>query len=354
VKHRAIVDDDSSTGLIALNDTPQAAGASRRMRAFHYDGKAVQLSTTYDAPSPMPGEALIRTLRCSISRRDHTAAADGSPFRGVLGHECVGIVEKINGEDTNGLTGKRVVCSINTFCGSCDLCARGLSVHCRQRKLLGLDQLDGCFADTFTMPVFNLVAVPDHVDDDHAIFAQPLANAIQAIRQLTIEGKPYITVLGDGPTALLAAQMMAKLNASVRLIGMNHTRLSLCEKWGIKHRHVDDIGRRADQDIVVDCTGSTQGIALAMQLVRPRGKVLLKSLFLQPNAHQTVDLTPLLLHEIELIGSHIGPVSEAIAVLGQHDVDVVSLISKRSSLDQIERAWSASKHPDIVKIVLEV
>jgi threonine dehydrogenase-like Zn-dependent dehydrogenase len=130
-------------------------------------------------------------------------------------------------------------------------------------------------------------------------------------------------------------QVMARLNASVRVIGQASKKLALCERWGVKHRHVDDIGRRADQDIVVDCTGSASGLDLAMKLVRPRGTIVLKSL-LPPD--ERVDLTPAVLNELTLLGSHAGPIGEAVALLERDEVDVVSLISRRVNLEDAPSA----------------
>jgi threonine dehydrogenase-like Zn-dependent dehydrogenase len=215
--------------------------------------------------------------------------------------------------------------------------------------------LDGCFADYFTLPARNLVPVPDNLDDDHAVFAASLSAAIHAAQQLTITGKPYITVLGDGPLGLLTVQVLAKLNASVRLIGRYSEKLALCEKWGIKHRHADDIGRRADQDVVIDCTGSTEGLHLALQLVRPRGKVLLKS-FTAPQqaARMPINLAPLVQNEIELIGSQFGPIDEAVNTLHRMEVDVLSIIGKRMKLDDGPAILHAAAQPGALKVIVEV
>lgn len=320
-------------------------------RAFLYDGSAVSLTTSHAAAKAQAGEAVIRPLRLGISAFDRYSTMRPDAHRGVLGHEFVGVVESVNGDDPRKLTGKRVVGAINTVCGECDLCLRGLSAHCRARTLLGLQGQDGCFADTFTLAYGNLVPIPDSVDDDHAVFAHTLAAAIQSARQLTIEGKPYITVLGDGPLGLLTVQVMARLNASVRLIGKHPHKLAVCEKWGVKHRHMNDIGRRADQDIVVDCTGSASGLALAAQLVRPRGKILLKSLHADD---EPCDLSPIVTREIELIGSHLGPISEAVASLTRREVDVLSLITRRTNFNHIEGAWEAAASPEVIKILLEL
>ena len=322
------------------------------MRALIFDGEQPRLVTNHPEARPDAGEALVRTTLAGITSVDREICQGLLGFTGVLGHEFVGVVESVEGGDDK-LIGKRVVGSIASACGRCDLCLKGLSRHCRNRTIIGMEGRDGCLADRFTLSSRNLVTVPDSVDDDHAVFAQVLSSAIQTSRQLTIEGKPYITVLGDGPLGLLMVQVMAKLNASVRLIGHYSEKLAVCEKWGIKHRHIDDIGRRADQDVVVDCTGSQTGLEVALQLVRPRGKVVLKTMA-SPTARVApgVDLTPVVLNEIEVIGSHYGPVGEAVSMLARREVDVVSLISRRMKLDDGAAILRANAQPGVIKVLV--
>ena len=323
------------------------------MRAIIFDGTVPRLEQNRPAPQPASGEALIRTLKAGIGGTDLEVCRGLLGFRGTLGHEFVGVVEALDGDGAAGLLRRRVVGSIASACGACDMCVAGLSPHCRQRTVLGLQGRDGCLADHFVLPASNLVAVPDSVDDDHAVFAEPLAAAIQAVRQLTIEGKPYITVLGDGALGLLMVQVMAKLNASVRLVGRHAEQFEVCEKWGIKHRHVDDVGRRADQDIVVDCTGSPTGLEVAMQLVRPRGKIVLKTMVAhRAEAAAGIDLSPIVLNEIEVIGSHRGPIGEAVTLLARREVDVVSLISKRMSLNDGPAVLQVAASPGVIKVLV--
>jgi len=310
------------------------------MRAIIFDGREPKFVEAHPEPATADaGEAVVRTTRAAISRVDIEVTRGLGDFTGVLGHQFVGIVEQVGQHAGHELIGSRVVGSVSTFCGTCPMCQAGLSNHCRQRTLLGIEGRDGCFADRFAIPVANLVPVPDSVDDDQAVFAEPLAAAVQAARQLTIEGKPFVTVLGDGPVGMLTAQVMARLNASVRVIGRYSQKLSVCEKWQLKHRHIDDIGRRADQDIVVDCTGSPTGLELALQLVRPRGTIVIKTL--TAPASRLVpgtDLSSLIQDEITVIGSHRGPVGEAISLIARGDVDVVSLIARRVNLADVPGA----------------
>lgn len=337
------------------------------MHAVRYEGPEKGVVLSANAPEPPPlaeGDALVRPLRLGVSFADVQFAKglpDVPPM--TIGHEFVGVVERIEAKKsaaprTAALVGQRVVGSINIVCGVCERCRGGLSIHCAKRAVLGVHARDGCFAQRFTIPAMNLAPVPKELDDDHAVFAEPLAAAIHAVQQLRIQGKPYITVLGDGVMGLLCAQLMAKLNASVRVVGMHEAKLELCARWGIKHRHESEVGRRADQDVVVDCTGSAAGLDLAMKLVRPRGKILLKGGQTPGpggprDLPRAADVSPIASNEIELIGSRCGPIAEAVAVLARGEVDVVSLISKRTKLADALDALRWASRPEAVKVLIE-
>lgn len=239
------------------------------MQALVFDQTQPRFVPHRDEPSPPPGEALIRPARMGVCATDLELCRGYMGFAGVLGHEFVGVVEAVGDKKDAAWIGKRVVGNINCVRSLCDLTRAGLRDHARDRSVLGIKERDGCFADLFSLPVENLFEVPDHVDDDHAVFAEPLAAAYQILRQLTVEGRPYITVLGDGRLGLLVAQVVNQLNATVRVVGKHSAKLALCEKWDIKHRLLDDVGLRQDQDVVIDCTGSPRGIESAMQMVRP-------------------------------------------------------------------------------------
>lgn len=323
------------------------------MRALVINNNDLALDARYKEPNPAADEALIRPLRMGICATDMEICRGYMGFNGVLGHEFVGVVEKVGKKADKDWLSKRVVGSINCVCGKCDMCRGGLPEHCRDRTVLGIAGRDGCFAEAFTLPIRNLLEVPENVDDDHAVFTEPLAAAYQIIRQLTIEGRPYITVLGDGRLGLLCAQVMSQLNATVRCVGKHADKLALCEKWGVKHRLLDDVGRRSDQDIVVDCTGSADGFTTAMQMVRPRGKIVLKTTVAPDPANKPVDLSPLVIHEIQVIGSRCGPFPEALAALSAQKVDVLSLISRRAKLADGVDAMRAAAQKDVIKVLLE-
>ncbi len=324
------------------------------MRALTFNGEQVRLDRDYRVPVVGNDEALIRPTMVGICSTDIEIAKGYMGFKGVLGHEFVGVVESVGAdvpERGKSLVGKRVAGTINCVCGRCDMCLGGLSNHCRNRTVLGIAGRDGCFADRFLLPAVNLLEVPDGVTDEVAVFTEPVAAACNILQQLRIEGKPHITILGDGRLGLLVAQVMAGLNASVRVIGKHDEKLVLCEKWGIKHRLLGDLIPRGDQDIVVDCTSSASGLETAMQLVRPRGKIVLKTTVA---AQKDVDLSPIVINEIQLIGSRCGPFPDALSLLASETVDVIPMITSRNSLDDAEAAFARAASGAGIKTLIEI
>ena len=323
------------------------------MRALVFDGQQLKFDPRYAEPQLAAGEALIRPLLAGICSTDREICRGYMGFRGVLGHEFVGIVEAVApGVNDRGqqLVGRRVVGTINCVCGKCDMCTGGLSPHCRNRTVLGIAGRDGCFADRFVLPAVNLLPVPESVDNDRAVFTEPLAAACAILQQLRVEGRPRVSVLGDGRLGLLVAQVMALHNATVRVIGKHEAKLARCERWGIKHRLASEVTPRADQDIVIDCTGSSSGLQMGMAMVRPRGKLVLKTTVAEPTA---VNLAPLVINEVQLIGSRCGPFPDALSLLAAEKVDVLSLISRRVKLDQAVEVMRTAQRPDVVKVLIE-
>lgn len=324
------------------------------MRALIFDGKQPRVIDDHPEPTLQPGEAIIRPLVAGVCSTDLEICRGYMGFTGVLGHEFVGVVDKVHDDSDPGaaaLLGKRVVGSINCVCGRCDMCRRGLARHCRDRTVLGIAGRDGCFAERFALPVRNLHVLPETLDREKAVFTEPLAAACQIDRQLHIQGQPYVTVLGDGRLGLLVAQALARLNASVRVIGKHPAKLELCTKWGIKHRMLDELTPRKDQDIVVDCTGSADGLELAMRLVRPCGRIVLKTTVADA---PPLNLAPLVIDEIELVGSRCGVFTDALPLLDADEVDVVSMISRRMNLADGVEALRAAQQRDVVKVLIEI
>lgn len=297
-------------------------------------------------PDPAEGDTLIRVRLAGICSTDLQITRGYMNFQGILGHEFVGEVAQ---SPQPSLVGRRVVGEINLTCGRCDLCLSGLANHCRNRQVLGIDRHNGAFADFVRLPADNLHPLPDLIEDEQAVFVEPLAAAFQILKQIKLDGRNWVTVLGDGRLGLLAAQVLRNAGCPVRVIGRHPQKMRLCEKWSIRSRPLDDIVPRHDQDVVVDCTGSPQGFETAMRMVRPRGTIVLKS---TAAAGTPLNLAPLVVDEIQVIGSRCGPFRQAIAALAQKSVDVTSLISRRMKIEQGEEAVQLAGRPGILKVLL--
>jgi threonine dehydrogenase-like Zn-dependent dehydrogenase len=323
------------------------------MRALVFD-QSLSYQPRHPEPATLLGDTLVRVRRAGICSTDLEITRGYMGYRGVLGHEFVGEVLDSPERD---LIGKRVVGEINVVCGRCDLCLSGLSTHCRARSVLGILHHDGAFADHVRLPAANLHVVPPNVDDDQAVFVEPLAAAFQVLKQVKVDGKAgdagrgrkWVTVLGDGRLGLLVAQVLREAGAAVRVIGRHPDKLALCEKWAIKARPLADITPRHDQDVVVDCTGSAAGFELAMQMVRPRGTLVLKSTVAQG---KPLNLAPLVIDEINVVGSRCGPFREALRALSERRVDVASLIHRRMRLEQGVEAMDLAGRPGVLKVLL--
>jgi threonine dehydrogenase-like Zn-dependent dehydrogenase len=135
------------------------------------------------------------------------------------------------------------------------------------------------------------------------------------------------------------------------VIGKHAQKLALCEKWGIRSRPLGDIVPRHDQDVVVECSGSAEGLELAVQMVRPRGTVVLKSTVA---AGVAMNLAPVVVDEISIIGSRCGPFREAIHALASKEVDVTSLIYRRMKIEQGVEAMELAGRTGVLKVLVRM
>jgi len=315
------------------------------MRALVFN-TALSLEHRQPEPPASEGDTLVRVRQAGICSTDLEIVRGYMGFRGVLGHEFVG--EVVESPD-KALHAQRVVGEINIACGRCDLCLAGLASHCRKRSVLGMLNHNGAFADLLRLPAANLHVLPPTIDNDQAVFVEPLAAAFQVLKQIKLDGRKWVTVLGDGRLGLLVAQVLQSAAVPVRVIGKHPQKLALCEKWSIRSRPLSEIVPRQDQDVVVECTGSLAGFELAMRMVRPRGAIVLKSTLA---AGKPLNLSTLVVDEVSVIGSRCGPFKEAIRALSEKQIDVVSLIHRRMKLDQGVAAMELAARPAVLKVLL--
>jgi threonine dehydrogenase-like Zn-dependent dehydrogenase len=318
------------------------------MRALVFDGHTAR---TVDQPEPQagPDEAIVHIRRAGICDTDLQILRGYQGFRGVLGHEFVGEVDRA---DPSQLAGRRVVADINVGCGRCVECRTRGGHHCSTRRVVGIHGRQGAFAERVALPRANLITLPREIDDDEAVFAEPLAAALHVLDELPadLEGTA-IHVLGDGKLGLLIALALHGAGVAVRLIGHHRSKLAIAEAAGIATTLESELGEsdRKSAKLVVEATGSRSGLARAIELCAPRGTVVLKTT--RADAIE-LDLAAIVVGELRLIGSRCGDMNRAVAALARGTIDPRPLIQARFTLDEAEHALALAAEPGRLKVLL--
>jgi len=307
--------------------------------------EGVHLHADRPEPTALDDEVIVRVSCAGICETDLQLVKGYMGFRGVLGHEFVGVAQ------SGPFVGRRVVGEINCSCGRCDMCERGLRSHCLHRTVLGILNHDGAFADLIAVPQRNLHLVPDSMSDDVAVFTEPVAAALQIPAQLAVKRTDRIIVLGDGRLGNLCAQVLAGLSDHVLVVGKHKEKLALLGALGIATATLADIGAERSADIVVDVTGSETGIPAAMTLVRPRGTIVLKTTIA---GTQTLSWARFVIDEVTLMGSRCGPFDQAIDALANGRVSVSAMISRRFSLSEGIDALEYARTRPVLKVLLDI
>ena len=294
-----------------------------------------------DVPTPeREGECLVRVRRAGICGTDLQILSGYAGFSGVPGHEFVGVVERTPPGDERWL-GKRVVGEINIGCGRCGFCARGVREHCEDRRVVGIRQHDGAFAEYLTLPAVNLHEVPDTIDDETAVFVEPVAAACRIFEQMGVERRARVAIVGDGRMGLLAAQVLRTVAPDVTVFGRHEAKLAIAQSLGL---HTERAGQGVPPsgrfDVVVDVTGRPEGLTRALEIVKPLGTVVMKSTF---HGEAPITSWPIVVDEVTLVGSRCGPFQPAIDLLASGAVQVAPLVTRVAPLEDYRAAFDDAR-----------
>jgi threonine dehydrogenase-like Zn-dependent dehydrogenase len=316
------------------------------MKALRFENQQLHLA---DLPVPQRAdEALVRVTAAGICNTDLEIVRGYANFQGTLGHEFVGVVE--SSPDPSQI-GWRVVGEINAGCGMCELCRAGDARHCASRTVLGIVGRDGAFAEYLTLPAVNLLKVPDAVTDRQAVFTEPLAAACEILEQVTIAPSHRVAVIGDGKLGQLIARVLATTGCELVLIGKHAEKLRLAAEAGITtielaKLNVETLPRF---DFVVEASGAASGLQLALELVKPRGSVILKSTF---HGAVQLDTSRIVVDEISIIGSRCGRFEKALDLLATDQINVEPLIAAEYPLTEGSAALQHAGHTGMLKVLL--
>ncbi len=320
------------------------------MKAIVFD-EELKLDKNYEKPVPKKGEALVKVKLAGICNTDYEITKGYMGYKGVLGHEFVGVVEDVNDEDKS-LVGKRVVAEISYGCHNkdCEWCNKGLVRHCPDRHTIGIWKKDGCFAEYITLPTEILFEVPENVSDEQVVFVEPLAAACEILEQLHIQPIQKILVQGDGKLGLTTALTLNAFNYDVTLVGKHQNKLDVAKKQGVKTVLLSDLEIKPEWEIVVEATGSIAGFETAMALTKPRGTLVLKSTVA---GAKEFNLAPIVINEITVLGSRCGQFKPALKLLENNRIDFKPFISGIYNVDDAIEAFEKNKEKDTLKVLIK-
>lgn len=318
------------------------------MKALRFVGGELRLA---EVPIPRrDAEALVRVRMSGICNTDIEIVRGYAGFQGTIGHEFVGTVE--SAQNAPQLVGKRVVGEINVGCGTCELCAAGDPRHCAARTVLGIVGRDGAHAEFLSLPARNLIEVPHNVADEQAVFIEPLAAAFGITEQVDLGRETKVAVIGDGKLGLLCAMAAALKTSHVTLIGKHKNKLHIAEKRNIRGILVNEDSHAIDRsfDVVIEASGSESGFATAVNIVKPRGKIVLKSTF---HGSPTWQASRVVVDEITVVGSRCGRFAPAVDLLTSGSIDVSDMIDGEFSLADGVAAIGHAAKKGTLKILLK-
>ena len=314
------------------------------MNALWLENNAISLR---NVPQPnKPNEALVKIRKAGICSTDLELVKGYYPYTGVLGHEFVGDV--IEADDA-AWVGQRVVGEINAVCNQCEQCLNGRPTHCESRTVLGIVNRDGVFAEFATLPIANLHRVPASVPDEMAVFAEPLAAALEIQDQIQVKPTDRVLLVGAGRLGQLIAQTLALTGCNLRVVARHKHQQDLLKARGIRIISEGEI-KPWRWDVVVEATGSPSGFSLARQAIRPRGTLVLKSTY---KGEMNVNFSSIVVDEIKIIGSRCGPFEPALRLMESKLVDPTVLIDSEFTLGESLKAFEHAAETGVLKVLVK-
>ncbi len=311
-------------------------------------------------PKPGSGEVLIRVKRVGICGTDK-AFYKGSYRPGKLpiipGHELVGKIVDVGKGVEPSLIGASVTSEINFYCGKCSFCREGLKTHCPYRETLGITR-DGGMAE-YVVSRYDLVHNVEELSEVQSAFVEPLASIVEMLELSPVASFHSVAVIGVGTIGLLALRTISSIIRPRRLVAV--VRKDSPKQVFVENSNVDEIVDEAEIveyvkkhtsegqgfDYVVEATGSPDGMKLAVEIVKPRGIISVKSTHGVPIYF---DVTKFVVKEARLVGSRCGPFEKAIELLRNGLVKVDDLVTSEYPLSEGVEAFARSFQRDQVKV----
>jgi len=347
------------------------------MRATVYRGVNDVRVETVPVPEIGPGEVLVKIHTCGICGTDLKKIHTGSHSAPrIFGHEMSGTIVRVGEGVDNFRVGDRVMAYHHIPCGECYYCRKQTFAQCETYKKVGctagFTPSGGGFAEYIRVMDWivrgGLVKIPDGIPFEQAAFIEPVNTCYKAVQLLNLQPDETVLVIGQGPIGILLAALARKTGAAVLTSDLYPERHAIAAKFGL-HQPLDAAG-----DIVAATKAATEGrgadvallavganalINLAMEAIRPGGRVVL---FAQTqHGEAPFDPAAVCMDEKTLMGSY----SSSVAINDDvnrmvfdgygNTFDLTQLISHRFSLEDAVAAIDLASHPQpsSMKIVIQ-
>lgn len=318
------------------------------MDALFIDNGRLTFRNDCPIPTLSRNEALIKLRLAGICTTDTELLKGYAKFTGIPGHEFVGEVVKVKDNKNKHLLGKRVVANINIGCGECEYCKIQVAEHCLRGRALGIRKKDGVFAEYASLPVENIYVLPKSITDKQAVFTEPLAAALRVVELLHVPVRKNAAIIGPGKLGILISQVLSFTGINIVVLGKSKKSLNLPKKLGLNVDLIDDVKDRSF-DVVVEATGNEIGFSQALRIIKPMGKVVLKSTY---NNDLNLFANKIVVDEISIIGSRCGPFAPAIKMLENDLIRTEELIEAVYPLRLGVKAFELASQPGAKKVML--
>lgn len=340
------------------------------MKALVYYGPRDLRWDEWSEQAPGPGEVVMSVAAVGICGSDLHGYTGESGRRippMVMGHEATGVVTTLGADVPESWRGARVIMQPFVACSQCDQCRSGHINLCRHRRFFG-GSVSGAMAERFTLPLANVLPLPDTLDFAAGTLTEPLAVALHAAHRAGDLRGQAVLIAGCGPIGLLTliaarragartvvmTDVIARRLETARALGADAALNPSDERW--RDALVDVVGSaRGEVDVAFDAVGIPATFGQAQSVLRPGG------LLVAVGGWRSVELNlaPLVAREITIRGTFnftLEEFEQARCLLADGVFDPQCLITDTQPLANGAQVFAAlaESQAESIKVVLSV
>jgi len=314
-----------------------------------------------DVPIPTfkDNEVLIKVKQTSICGTDvhiykwDAWARKNVPVPLVIGHEFVGIIEKVGSRVKNYKVGERVTGEGHLTCGTCEPCLEGKRHLCPNTRGVGY-HVPGCFAEYMVLPEENVFRLPKDISDDEAAIFDPFGNAVHTVLSYPLTGEDVL-ITGAGPIGCMAAAI-ARFGGARKVVvtDINPWRLELAKKMGATHAiNIKEEELKGSFGIGYEMAGNGDALNQLLRHVKHGGKIALLGI-LPPGTLIDWDLVIFKMLEIKgIYGREIFKTWHQMCRLLEGGLKLSPVITHRFKADDFQKGFDAMLSGQCGKVILE-